>query len=115
MAVAIVGGASPAELPERWRDRAVEIARCYRAALLAHRGGALVWAGTYAAEPATVALAEALDDLFPGFFGPCSPFSDPAPARCRCWCLRYPGFSEVGVSGCGRRATSLMLGVSGCR
>jgi TetR/AcrR family tetracycline transcriptional repressor len=60
MADAIVAGASLADLPEQWRDRAAEIARRYRAALLSHRDGALVVAGTYAAEPATLALAEAL-------------------------------------------------------
>ncbi|GAA3546090.1 TetR/AcrR family transcriptional regulator C-terminal domain-containing protein [Amycolatopsis ultiminotia] len=60
MADAIVAGASLDELPRHWRERATEIARRYRAALLAHRDGATVVAGTYAAEPATLDLAEVL-------------------------------------------------------
>jgi TetR/AcrR family tetracycline transcriptional repressor len=48
------------DLPRDWRERAVEIARRYRRALLAHRDGAVVVAGTYAAEPATLNVAEAL-------------------------------------------------------
>ncbi|RSM72211.1 TetR family transcriptional regulator [Actinoplanes sp. ATCC 53533] len=60
MADAIVGGASLDGLPEHWRERATELARRYRAALLAHRDGAVVVAGTYAAEPATLDFAEAL-------------------------------------------------------
>ena len=60
MADAIVGGASLDGLPEHWRERAAELARRYRAALLAHRDGAAVVAGTYAAEPATLDFAEAL-------------------------------------------------------
>ena len=60
MADAIVAGVSLDDLPSGWRERAVEIARRYRRALLAHRDGAVVVAGTYAAEPATLDLAEAL-------------------------------------------------------
>ncbi|MEV6719166.1 TetR/AcrR family transcriptional regulator C-terminal domain-containing protein [Lentzea sp. NPDC051208] len=60
MADAIVAGVSLDGLPEDWRDRAAEIARRYRQALLAHRDGAAVVAGTYAAEPATLDTAEAL-------------------------------------------------------
>ncbi|MEU3642339.1 TetR/AcrR family transcriptional regulator C-terminal domain-containing protein [Lentzea sp. NPDC034063] len=60
MADAIVGGVSLDGLPQHWRERAAEIARRYRQALLAHRDGAAVVAGTYAAEPATLDTAEAL-------------------------------------------------------
>ncbi|MFD4635837.1 TetR/AcrR family transcriptional regulator C-terminal domain-containing protein [Lentzea sp. NPDC058436] len=60
MADAIVAGVSLDGLPEHWRDRAAEIVRRYRLALLAHRDGAAVVAGTYAAEPATLDTAEAL-------------------------------------------------------
>ncbi|GAA2847089.1 putative transcriptional regulator, TetR family protein [Actinoplanes cyaneus] len=60
MADAIVAGVSLEDLPERWRERAAEIVRRYRRALLAHRDGAAVVAGTFAAEPATLDVAEAL-------------------------------------------------------
>ncbi|SEQ90257.1 transcriptional regulator, TetR family [Lentzea xinjiangensis] len=60
MADAIVAGVSLDGLPRDWRERAAEIARRYRRALLAHRDGALVVAGTFAAEPATLDTAEAL-------------------------------------------------------
>ncbi|HUQ55060.1 TetR/AcrR family transcriptional regulator C-terminal domain-containing protein [Lentzea sp.] len=60
MADAIVAGVSLSGLPSHWRERAAEIARRYRLALLAHRDGAAVVAGTYAAEPATLDTAEAL-------------------------------------------------------
>ncbi|SCL31203.1 TetR/AcrR family transcriptional regulator C-terminal domain-containing protein [Micromonospora inyonensis] len=60
MADAIVAGASLDGLPTPWHERAAEIARRYRAALLAHRDGATVVAGTYAAEPATLDLADTL-------------------------------------------------------
>ncbi|WP_434443892.1 TetR/AcrR family transcriptional regulator C-terminal domain-containing protein [Lentzea sp. E54] len=60
MADAIVGGVSLEGLPGHWRERATEIARRYRRALLAHRDGAAVVAGTYAAEPSTLDTAEAL-------------------------------------------------------
>ncbi|WP_372505885.1 TetR family transcriptional regulator [Actinomadura madurae] len=42
MADAIVAGVSLDGLPEHWRERAAEIARRYRRALLAHRDGAAV-------------------------------------------------------------------------
>lgn len=60
MADAIVAGVSLDDLPQHWSERATEIARRYRRALLAHRDGAAVVAGTYAAEPATLDVAEAL-------------------------------------------------------
>ncbi|GIJ49292.1 putative transcriptional regulator, TetR family protein [Virgisporangium aliadipatigenens] len=60
MADAIVGGVPLDRLPRDWRKRAAEIMRRYRVALLAHRDGAAVVAGTYAAEPSTLDVAEAL-------------------------------------------------------
>ncbi|HEX4249917.1 MAG TPA: TetR/AcrR family transcriptional regulator C-terminal domain-containing protein [Pseudonocardia sp.] len=60
MADAIVADVSLADLPEPWRDRVRELAHRYRRALLAHRDGARVVAGTSAAEPATLGLADAM-------------------------------------------------------
>ncbi|MEU0873848.1 TetR/AcrR family transcriptional regulator C-terminal domain-containing protein [Nocardia brasiliensis] len=60
LADAIVAGVSLEGLPEDWCERATEIARRYRRALLAHRDGAAVVTGTYAAEPATLDMSEAL-------------------------------------------------------
>ncbi|MFR9802619.1 TetR/AcrR family transcriptional regulator C-terminal domain-containing protein [Pseudonocardia sp. RS010] len=50
------------DLPSPWRDRTCELLRRYRAALLAHRDGARVVAGTFSAEPATLRYAEHLMD-----------------------------------------------------
>lgn len=60
MADAITAGAPLDDLPARWDDRARELAHRYRRALLAHRDGAVVVAGTYAAEPATLRFGDAL-------------------------------------------------------
>ncbi|WP_306214528.1 TetR/AcrR family transcriptional regulator C-terminal domain-containing protein [Actinoplanes sp. RD1] len=60
LADAIVAGVPLDDLPADWRARAAEITRRYRRALLAHRDGAAVVVGTYAAEPATLDIAEAL-------------------------------------------------------
>jgi TetR/AcrR family tetracycline transcriptional repressor len=60
MADAIVAGASLDGLPEAWDERVRALARRYRGALLAHRDGAAVVTGTFVAEPATLAHAEAL-------------------------------------------------------
>jgi AcrR family transcriptional regulator len=60
MADAIIGGVRLTDLPAGWRERSAEIIRRYRQALLAHRDGAAVVIGTYAAEPATLDVAEAL-------------------------------------------------------
>ncbi|MFF5564801.1 TetR/AcrR family transcriptional regulator C-terminal domain-containing protein [Streptomyces sp. NPDC012623] len=60
MADAIVAGARAEDLPEPWEERVRELAGRYRRALLAHRDGAAIVAGTYAPEPATLGLAEAL-------------------------------------------------------
>jgi len=83
MADAIVAGVSLDGLPEHWHDRAAEIVRRYRRALLAHRDGAVVVAGTYAAEPATLDTAEALvSALLDGG-------SSPGDAAWTCWSLIY--------------------------
>ena len=60
MADAIVGGVWLDDLPPPWHERATALVRRYRRALLSHRDGAVVVAGTYAAEPATLDLAEVL-------------------------------------------------------
>lgn len=60
MADAIVAGISLDDLPREWRPRAYELMRRYRGALLAHRDGSRIVAGTYAAEPATLRFAETL-------------------------------------------------------
>ncbi|MFD0415573.1 TetR/AcrR family transcriptional regulator C-terminal domain-containing protein [Streptomyces sp. NPDC127108] len=60
MADAIVAEISLDGLPGEWRARARELMRRYRNALLAHRDGARIVAGTYAAEPATLRFAETL-------------------------------------------------------
>ncbi|GAA4072620.1 TetR/AcrR family transcriptional regulator C-terminal domain-containing protein [Actinomadura miaoliensis] len=60
MADAIVGEISLDDLPGPWDERVTELARRYRRALLAHRDGALVVAGTYVPEPGTLRFAEAL-------------------------------------------------------
>ena len=60
VADAIVAGAPTADLPEDPHERVRALARGYRRALLAHRDGAAVVAGTYAAEPATLGFADAL-------------------------------------------------------
>ncbi|MGK4578575.1 TetR/AcrR family transcriptional regulator C-terminal domain-containing protein [Kitasatospora sp. HPMI-4] len=58
MADAIVGEIPLTGLPEPWEERVRELARRYRRALLAHRDGSVVVAGTYAAEPATLRFAD---------------------------------------------------------
>lgn len=60
MADAIVAEISLDGLPDEWRARVRELMRRYRSALLAHRDGARIVAGTYAAEPATLLFAETL-------------------------------------------------------
>jgi TetR/AcrR family transcriptional regulator, tetracycline repressor protein len=62
VADAIVARAGTDDLPDDPRDRVLELAHRYRRALLAHRDGAAVVAGTYAAEPATLGFADALVD-----------------------------------------------------
>ncbi|MES4908571.1 MULTISPECIES: TetR/AcrR family transcriptional regulator C-terminal domain-containing protein [unclassified Streptomyces] len=60
MADAIVGEIPFDDLPASPDLRAGELARRYRRALLAHRDGAALVVGTYAAEPHTLRLAETL-------------------------------------------------------
>lgn len=60
MADAIVAEAPLDALPAAWDERVAELARRYRRALLAHRDGAAIVTGTYAAEPATLAFAETM-------------------------------------------------------
>ncbi|GAA0396933.1 TetR/AcrR family transcriptional regulator [Streptomyces luteireticuli] len=57
---AIVAGIPLDGLPGPWRARVRELAHRYRAALLAHRDGAKLVTGTYAAEPATLRFADAM-------------------------------------------------------
>ncbi|SCD91276.1 transcriptional regulator, TetR family [Streptomyces sp. BpilaLS-43] len=58
MADAILAEVSCDGLPEPWELRVRELFHRYRRALLAHRDGARIVAGTYAAEPATLRFAE---------------------------------------------------------
>ena len=60
MADAILAEVDLTGLPDDWRARIEELARRYRAALLAHRDGARVVAGTMVNEAATLAVAEAM-------------------------------------------------------
>lgn len=60
MADAIAAEVPLDDLPARWDHRAAALLQRYRTALLAHRDGAALVAGTYAPEPATLALAETL-------------------------------------------------------
>ncbi|MFI9011401.1 TetR/AcrR family transcriptional regulator C-terminal domain-containing protein [Actinosynnema sp. NPDC053489] len=60
MADAILAEVDLDRLPEHWADRAAELPRRLRRALLAHRDGAAVVTGTYAPEPATLRFSEAL-------------------------------------------------------
>ncbi|MFG1668327.1 TetR/AcrR family transcriptional regulator C-terminal domain-containing protein [Streptomyces sp. Y7] len=60
MADAVVGEIPLDDLPVSPGPRAPEVVRRYRRALLAHRDGAALVVGTYAAEPHTLRLAETL-------------------------------------------------------
>ncbi|MFD8793056.1 TetR/AcrR family transcriptional regulator C-terminal domain-containing protein [Streptomyces vinaceus] len=60
MADAVVGEIRLDDLPAAPEDRTRELARRYRRALLAHRDGAALVVGTYAAEPHTLRIAESL-------------------------------------------------------
>ncbi|WP_328332190.1 TetR/AcrR family transcriptional regulator C-terminal domain-containing protein [Streptomyces sp. NBC_00455] len=62
MADAIVAGAPVDGLPEPWEPRVRELLHRYRRALLAHRDGARIVAGTYAAEPATLRFADLMTE-----------------------------------------------------
>ncbi|MFJ6855234.1 TetR/AcrR family transcriptional regulator C-terminal domain-containing protein [Streptomyces sp. NPDC091271] len=58
MADAILAEVPVEGLPGPWEPRVRELFHRYRRALLAHRDGARIVAGTYAAEPATLRFAE---------------------------------------------------------
>lgn len=60
VADAIAAEVSLDDLPEDWRERVRELAHRYRNALLAHRDGAVLVTGTYAAEPATLRYADTM-------------------------------------------------------
>ena len=60
MAESITGEVELDGLPEPWFDRAVELLRRLRHVLLGHRDGAAVVAGTFPAEPHTLAFADRL-------------------------------------------------------
>lgn len=60
MAEAIVAEIPLGDLPSAWDERVRVLLGRYRHVLLAHRDGGRVVAGTFGAEPATLAYAEAL-------------------------------------------------------
>ncbi|MEU7146131.1 TetR/AcrR family transcriptional regulator C-terminal domain-containing protein [Nocardia sp. NPDC046473] len=60
MADAVVGEAPLDDLPDPPLERVRELAHRYRRALLAHRDGATLVVGTYAAEPHTLRFADTL-------------------------------------------------------
>jgi TetR/AcrR family tetracycline transcriptional repressor len=60
MADAIISTIALDALPASWSDAVRELLRRYRRALLEHRDGGQVVAGTFAAEPATLRYAEQL-------------------------------------------------------
>ncbi|MGI3199377.1 TetR/AcrR family transcriptional regulator C-terminal domain-containing protein [Streptomyces sp. GLT-R25] len=60
MADAVLGEIPLTDLPADPEERARELTRRYRRALLSHRDGAALVVGTYAAEPHTLRFAEAL-------------------------------------------------------
>ena len=60
MADAVVSEISYDGLPEDGTERARELLRRYRQGLLAHRDGAALVTGTYAAEPGTLRFADAV-------------------------------------------------------
>ncbi|MFF0746382.1 TetR/AcrR family transcriptional regulator C-terminal domain-containing protein [Streptomyces sp. NPDC004111] len=62
MADAVLADISYDDLPDAPLDRARELAARYRRALLAHRDGAALVTGTYAAEPHTLRFADHLVD-----------------------------------------------------
>jgi TetR/AcrR family transcriptional regulator, tetracycline repressor protein len=106
VADAIIGEAPLDDLPAHWRERATELTRRYRRALLAHRDGAMVVTGTYAAEPATLDFAEALvaailDGGLPQ-----------RQAAWTCWSLIYftLGLTQEEQALPGRRSTDLDVG-----
>ncbi|MGW3309433.1 TetR/AcrR family transcriptional regulator [Streptomyces sp. NPDC001073] len=63
MAEAILGEVDLEDLPGDWREQATELLRRLRQAMLGHRDGALLVAGTFPVEPNTPALSERLVTL----------------------------------------------------
>ncbi|MFI2209543.1 TetR/AcrR family transcriptional regulator C-terminal domain-containing protein [Streptomyces sp. NPDC020141] len=63
MADAIAGTIAYDDLPAGPGERAAELMRRYRRSLLAHRDGAALVTGTYAAEPHTLRFADTLLDV----------------------------------------------------
>ncbi|MFD6423275.1 TetR/AcrR family transcriptional regulator C-terminal domain-containing protein [Streptomyces sp. NPDC060198] len=62
LADALAGSLSYEDLPAAAEERAWELMRRYRKSLLAHRDGAALVTGTYAAEPHTLRFADTLLD-----------------------------------------------------
>jgi AcrR family transcriptional regulator len=83
MADAIIGEVLVDGLPERPEDRARELASRFRHALLAHRDGAAVVAGTYAPERSTLRVAEAMVEAL------LSSGLDEREASWTCWTIVY--------------------------
>ncbi|KOY53236.1 TetR/AcrR family transcriptional regulator C-terminal domain-containing protein [Streptomyces sp. XY332] len=83
MADAIVAEVSLADLPGQWQERVRELARRYRRALLSHRDGAVIVAGTHAAEPGTLSFADTMvEALLSGGL-------DERAAAWTCWTIVY--------------------------
>ncbi|OMI84716.1 TetR family transcriptional regulator [Streptomyces sp. M1013] len=60
MAEAVLGEVDLENLPEHWHDQAAELLSRLRQAMLSHRDGALLIAGTFPAEPQTLAFTDRL-------------------------------------------------------
>jgi TetR/AcrR family tetracycline transcriptional repressor len=83
MADAILDSIGLDGLPEDPRERVVELAHRYRAALLAHRDGGRVVAGTFTAGPGTLGTADALIGALTGLG------LDDRQADWTCWTIVY--------------------------
>ncbi|MFL9655500.1 TetR/AcrR family transcriptional regulator C-terminal domain-containing protein [Streptomyces sp. PB17] len=60
MAEAVLGEVDLADLPEDWHGQAAELMQRLRKAMLSHRDGSLLVAGTFPAEPRTLAFTDHL-------------------------------------------------------
>ena len=83
MADSIIGSVSVEGLPSDPLERVAELIQRYRGALLAHRDGGRLVAGTFTAEGGTLRVAEALIE------GLLSASFPPAEAARACWALVY--------------------------
>ncbi|HEY2062884.1 MAG TPA: TetR/AcrR family transcriptional regulator C-terminal domain-containing protein [Amycolatopsis sp.] len=83
MADAILDSIGLDGLPEDPRERVVELAHRYRAALLAHRDGGRVVAGTFTSGPGTLGTADALIGALTGLG------LDDRQADWTCWTIVY--------------------------